>query len=137
RPYTFSPLFDRLHHAAAGYAGGKPGATAEISLSTGEHYTGKGSRELSPETTITLHLPGGGGFFDPFTRDPAAVLADVESGLVSPEHARDAYGVVITADGKGIDAAATSALRAGSDTGQADDFEVHGERSFASLRMFR
>jgi N-methylhydantoinase B len=95
RPYTFSPLFDRLHHPAAGYAGGKPGATADICLSTGEHYTGKGSRELSPETTITLHLPGGGGFFDPLTRDPAAVLADVESGLVSPEQARSAYGVVI------------------------------------------
>jgi N-methylhydantoinase B len=114
RPFTFSPLFDRLHHPAAGYAGGKPGATADIGLSTGEHYAGKGSRELSPETTVTLQLPGGGGFFDPLTRDPAAVLADVESGLVSPDHARDAYGVLVTADGKRIDEAATAALRAAS-----------------------
>ncbi|MEA2586979.1 MAG: N-methylhydantoinase [Thermomicrobiales bacterium] len=110
RPYTFSPLFDRLHHPAAGYAGGKPGATADISLSTGEHYAGKGSRELAPATMITLQLPGGGGFFDPFTRDPAAVLADVESGLVSPEHAHTEYGVVLNAAG-GIDLEATAAIR--------------------------
>jgi N-methylhydantoinase B len=111
RPYTFAPLFDRLYHPAAGYAGGMPGATAEIALSTGEKYTAKGTRELDPDTTITLNLPGGGGFFDPFTRDPAAVLADVESGLVSPEHARTAYGVALTADGQGVDVDGTAALR--------------------------
>jgi N-methylhydantoinase B len=113
RPYTFSPLFDRLHHPAAGYAGGKPGATAGISLSTGEHYAGKGSRELAPDTTITLQLPGGGGFFDPFTRDPDDVLADVQSGLVSAEQARIEYGVVVDSGNIAVEVDATEMLRNG------------------------
>jgi N-methylhydantoinase B len=111
RPFTFSPLFDRLHHAAAGYAGGHSGATAAITLSTGDSYTGKGSRELAPDTLITLDLPGGGGFFDPLLRDPALVFADIESGLVSPAHAREAYGVALMPDGTGVDADETARLR--------------------------
>ncbi|MGH2560402.1 MAG: hydantoinase B/oxoprolinase family protein, partial [Thermomicrobiales bacterium] len=99
RPYRFSPLFDRLHHAAAGYAGGLPGAQAEITLSTGEQITSKGSRELAPGTRITLKLPGGGGYFDPRTRDPLLVQADVQDGLVSVEQAHGAYGVTFGADG--------------------------------------
>jgi N-methylhydantoinase B len=111
RPYRFSPLFDRLHHAAAGYQGGQDGAKAEIILSTGERLASKGSRELAPDTRITLNLPGGGGFFDPFTRDPDAVLADVVAGLVSVEQAAFAYGVVLTAEQTRIDHAATQRLR--------------------------
>src|SRR5262249_49489147 len=106
RPYSFAPLFDRLHHAAAGYGGGKPGATAEIRLSTGALVTGKGTLELPPDAEISLCLPGGGGFFDPLTRDPAAVLTDVRSGIVSAECARDQYGVVVD-DGLEIDREAT------------------------------
>ncbi len=52
---------------------------------------------------------GGGGWGDPFARDPQLVLTDVERGLVSVDGARR-YGVVIV-DGA-VDAAATEALRA-------------------------
>ncbi|MGH2533767.1 MAG: hydantoinase B/oxoprolinase family protein [Thermomicrobiales bacterium] len=97
RPFRFSPLFDRLHHAAAGYGGGLPGANAEITFSTGERITAKGSRQLAPDTRITLQLPGGGGFFDPRTRDPEMVLADVRNGLVSAARARIVYGVPVDA----------------------------------------
>jgi N-methylhydantoinase B len=58
-----------------------------------------------------LQLPGGGGFFDPFTRNPADVLADVESGFVSPERARADYGVALTPDNRSVDSPATAALR--------------------------
>jgi N-methylhydantoinase B len=112
KPFTFSALFDRVHHPAAGYAGGEPGATAEILLSTGERIKRKGARELDPGTVITLHLPGGGGFYDPFTRDPALVLEDVRNGIVSIEQARERYGVVLTPDGERIDEAATAVARA-------------------------
>lgn len=111
RPYRFSPLFDRLHHAAAGYAGGKPGAKAEITLSSGERIESKGAREIAPGTRISLNLPGGGGFFDPLTRDPAAVLADVRNGYVSPDRARADYGVVLNPAGTDVDHAATKVLR--------------------------
>ncbi len=60
---------------------------------------------------------GGGGFGSPRDRDPERVLADVRNGYVSPNHAREAYGVVIHGDpssdpeGLRIDEAATRALR--------------------------
>jgi N-methylhydantoinase B len=111
RPFRFSPLFDRVHHAASGYSGGAPGARASIRLSTGETLSRKGSRELSPDTEITLDLPGGGGFFDPFTRDPERVLEDVRNGLVSPESAERDYGVVIERDQTRVNAVATDARR--------------------------
>ncbi len=52
---------------------------------------------------------GGGGWGDPYARDAALVLDDVNRGLVSAEGAKR-YGVVI-ADGA-VDASATEALRA-------------------------
>ena len=52
---------------------------------------------------------GGGGWGDPFSRDPELVRADVDRGLVTVEGARR-YGVVIE-DGA-VDGPATEALRA-------------------------
>jgi N-methylhydantoinase B len=42
---------------------------------------------------------GGGGYGDPIDRDPAAVAADVSSGLVTTRTASDVFGVVIGDDG--------------------------------------
>jgi N-methylhydantoinase B len=53
---------------------------------------------------------GGGGWGDPYARDPELVRTDVARGLVTPGGARR-YGVVIT-DNHSVDAAATAALRA-------------------------
>jgi N-methylhydantoinase B len=53
---------------------------------------------------------GGGGWGDPYLRDPELVRQDCERRLVSRQGARR-YGVVIDADGN-VDAAATTALRA-------------------------
>jgi len=55
-------------------------------------------------------FPGGGGWGDPLERTPQDVVADVQTGLVSPAAARAAYGVALTADGH--DEAATARLRA-------------------------
>jgi N-methylhydantoinase B len=53
---------------------------------------------------------GGGGWGDPLERDPEAVRRDVIEEFISPESARDDYGVVLSADGT-VDAAATAAHR--------------------------
>lgn len=53
---------------------------------------------------------GGGGWGDPYARDPELVRTDVARGLVTPAGARR-YGVVIT-DDHSVDAAATASLRA-------------------------
>ncbi|MEV6895583.1 hydantoinase B/oxoprolinase family protein [Kribbella sp. NPDC051137] len=55
-------------------------------------------------------IGGGGGWGDPLTRDPERVIADVRNGLVSPETAELAYGVVLT-DGA-LDRKATGDRRA-------------------------
>jgi len=52
---------------------------------------------------------GGGGWGDPFERDPELVLQDVERRLVTAAGAQR-YGVVIDAEGR-VDAAATESLR--------------------------
>jgi N-methylhydantoinase B len=53
---------------------------------------------------------GGGGWGDPFERDPELVRADVLEELVSREAAREQYGVVLR-DDLTIDEAETNALR--------------------------
>jgi N-methylhydantoinase B len=111
RPFTFSGLFDRLHHPAQGFAGGDTGATGAISLEPGGPVTSKGALELEPDTIITLDLPGGGGFYDPMTRDPEAVLTDVVEGIISIEDAQKLYGVAIRPNGDEIDWQTTGTLR--------------------------
>ena len=59
---------------------------------------------------VRLETPGGGGFGDPFTREPARVARDVKLGYVSGEAARRDYGVAVAPDGS-VDEAATASLR--------------------------
>jgi N-methylhydantoinase B len=56
--------------------------------------------------------PGPGGWGDPLERDPARVLRDVGNELISPESARDDYGVVTDPTGRTVDEAATERRRA-------------------------
>ncbi len=53
--------------------------------------------------------PSGGGYGNPLTRDPEAVLDDVLDGYITAEFARDHYGVVI-ANGR-VDEAVTAKRR--------------------------
>lgn len=62
------------------------------------------------DESFLLESTGGGGWGSPYERDPALVLADVEDGYITPEGAREDYGVVL-ADGA-VDEAATAARRA-------------------------
>src|SRR5258706_71774 len=53
--------------------------------------------------------PAGGGYGDPFTRDPARVLADVLDELITPDMARQDFGVAIATGA--VDTAPTAKLR--------------------------
>lgn len=70
-----------------------------------------------PGTTLRVRTPGAGGWGDPATRDPAAVLRDVRDGFVSVTGAAEDYGVVVRGDadedpeGLSVDEAATARLR--------------------------
>jgi N-methylhydantoinase B len=62
---------------------------------------------------------GGGGWGDPFTREPERVLIDVRDGYVTVAGAARDYGVVVVGDpdedpeGLSVDEAATARLRSG------------------------
>lgn len=106
-----SCMYDRTKSPARGFRGGGNGAVGEVILSDGSRPHPKGKYELKPGQTVTLRLPGGGGFFSPMARDPKRVLNDVRQGRVSPEAAREVYGVVVDSLTREVDAAATDAVR--------------------------
>ncbi|HEY3190518.1 MAG TPA: hydantoinase B/oxoprolinase family protein, partial [Solirubrobacteraceae bacterium] len=81
----------------------------EIEFPTPGKVTGQAIRAGD---VVVMQSAGGGGFGDPLARDPERVRRDVRGGYVSPERAREGYGVVLTAAGE-VDAAATAAERAG------------------------
>jgi N-methylhydantoinase B len=72
-----------------------------------------GVQRLSTPARMIAETPGGGGWGDPFSRDPQLVLNDVRDGVISVGTAARDYGVVIGNDGRSIDESGTSALRAG------------------------
>lgn len=96
RPYNVIPNSDRTRFPAEGVAGGRPGLTARINLDSGEGINPKAKTQVSPERSVVMHLPGGGGFGHPFDRDPQAVLQDVLNGYISLEAAEEEYGAVIS-----------------------------------------
>jgi N-methylhydantoinase B len=59
---------------------------------------------------VVFAMPGGGGYGDPYARDPQAVAADVRAGLVSAAAARSLYAVAVDDAGR-LDEAATARLR--------------------------
>ena len=105
---------ERLRFAPWGVAGGTAGATGRVVLNPdtpAERVLPKiDVLALEPGDVLSVRTPGGGGHGHRLERAPAAVLADVMAGLLSREHAREAYGVVLAGDR--VDAPATAALRA-------------------------
>ena len=89
---------DRTLFQPWGVLGGRPGASGSFTLNPGtdrERDLGNtDALRLGQGDVLRIVSPGGGGRGDPFTRDPAAVLRDVQAGLVTPEGARRDYGVV-------------------------------------------
>ena len=124
RRYSIAASADRTRCAAEGAGGGYPGAPARTILDSGETRDFKRTQQVPPDRRVILDLAGGGGYGDPLTRDPQAVLRDVLNGFVSLEAAREDYGVVIRRQASDdetvllpedfvVDEAATSTLRTG------------------------
>ena len=112
RGYNLGPIFDRTRVPAEGYVGGGKGARGAITLSNGRELQDKSQVALAADERFTLQLPGGGGYFDPRTRDVQAVLDDVLDGFVSVEAARADFGVVVDPVSMTVDEEASAALRA-------------------------
>ncbi|GAA2860422.1 N-methylhydantoinase B [Aminobacter niigataensis] len=109
---------DRSLLGCYGVNGGKAGASYQVSVSETD-----GSETVHPGMCDTVTVPvgasitivttGGGGWGDPLQRPVEKVIEDVQCGLVSPESARDDYGVELAGSGRkwAADAAATAARR--------------------------
>lgn len=105
---------DRWFVPPWGVNGGKPGARARKIVEKADgttHIVGNKVEDLAVEAGDVLHFVtwGGGGWGDPFERDPALVAKEIVQGLVTVQGAA-AYGVVIEADGS-VDQAGTEQLR--------------------------
>jgi N-methylhydantoinase B len=120
--WSMSAMYDRLKFRAQGMLGGGPGAAGTFELSDGRQANPKELLFHPSTTRVETALPGGGGYGDPFQRDPKAVLNDIVNGYVSIEAASRDYGVVVTSSKRAdeqislprhfaIDAEATAALR--------------------------
>lgn len=115
----YSLLSDGAIMPPFGILGGESGTPVDsfvINADGTEHRfssPGKvGGHPLSEGDTVILQSAGGGGYGDPLERDVEVVWRDVVDGLITPDSARDMYGVVLDGDGA-IDTAATKAKRAG------------------------
>jgi len=109
--------------APNGVAGGGNGCTGDIVVNEGRAGekrlpTRYADYPLHAGDIFKLDTPGGGGSGNPFRRDPAAVVTDVNEGYVSLEAAKRDFGVALKRDGRRyrLDTAATEKLRAAAAT---------------------
>ena len=98
-PWSVSCIVDRTRYAASGLRGGKPGMAGEVFLEDGLRPNPKAQIELAADQVVHLNPPGGGGYGDPFDRDPELVRQDVAAGYVTPEAAARDYGVAVRFSG--------------------------------------
>ena len=103
-------------HTMQGYCGGKPGAGNVFVVNEGLPEELRVEEAcynvpMPPGAILYAQSGAGGGWGDPFERDPERVRADVRRGYVSLEAARRDYGVVLDPGNFAIDWPATEQLR--------------------------
>ncbi len=110
-------VMDHGRYGPQGVLGGKDGAVNQVTVwRDGEahsppHLSKQQDIPLTSGDRVVVATPGGGGYGDPFKREPQAVLLDVMLERYSLAQAKDWFGVVISDDGTEVDTAATKALR--------------------------
>lgn len=100
----------RYIYPPEGIFGGKNGSKAKF-LKNDENADPSGLTFCEPGDRISFISAGGGGYGNPFERDPEAVERDVQYGYVSIEKAKQDYGVIIEPDSLTIDLEKTRKLR--------------------------
>ena len=95
RDAWFVSTADRARLGCYGIAGGMAGLPYQASVD-GRPLPGMNDdAPMAAGTLLRLRTTGGGGWGDPFEREPELVLLDVVQGLVSVESAERDYGVVV------------------------------------------
>jgi N-methylhydantoinase B len=93
--FAVNAIFDRVANPPKGRDGGGTGAGGWVGLNdpNGTVLRTKGFQVIPKGRRLLLKLPGGGGMGDPKARDPELVKRDVADGLITPQAAREIYGV--------------------------------------------
>ncbi len=111
-------VMDHGRSGPLGALGGADGGLNQVVVEQGgrayrpAHLSKDQDIEIGPGDSVTVSTPGGGGYGDPFARDPGLVARDVIRGYYSRAEAADRFGVALDGAG-GVDAAATARLRRG------------------------
>lgn len=112
---TLTVFSDNRKFAPWGLFGGGSGSPSRYILNPdaeSKELPSKITLKLRPDSVISYRTPGGGGYGSALERDPERVLEDVAQGKVTPDRARDVYGVVLNRSGKAVDLQATRTRRA-------------------------
>jgi len=107
---TIAVQAGRFIYPPQGIFKGKDGAHAKF-LKNSDNADPSGLTFCDPGDQISFISAGGGGYGDPFERDPKAVELDVQYGYVSVEKAKLDYGVIIDPDSFTLDLNSTLELR--------------------------
>jgi N-methylhydantoinase B len=101
---------------AQGLFGGQDGKLNKLKLhlpdGTVRDWGSKEAVEIPKGTVCEVVHGGGGGYGDPLRRDPRLVAREVREGLLSPEWAREVYGVELLANSSEHDEQQTRRVRA-------------------------
>ncbi|MGD9913089.1 MAG: hydantoinase B/oxoprolinase family protein [Rhizobiaceae bacterium] len=110
-------VMDHGRFGPQGALGGRDGMVNSVSVwrdgkaHVPPHLSKEQDIPLKAGDRVAVGTPGGGGYGDPFEREPALVGRDVALGYYTPAQAAELFGVAIV-DGA-VDAAGTSRLRQG------------------------
>jgi N-methylhydantoinase B len=117
-----SMVMDHGRTGPQGALGGADGGVNRVRIVQGsrpyvpEHLSKDQGIQIEAGDLIEVSTPGGGGYGNPFERDPELVARDVARGYYTRSQAKELFGVVIGTDGV-IDAARTAGLRDGARAG--------------------
>ena len=109
-------VMDHGRFGPPGVRGGAAGAPNVVRIHRGaetfvpEHLSKDQDIAIRPGDRVEVMTPGGGGYGDPFGRDPALVARDVRRGYYAPDEAERLWGVALTREGA-VDETETAALR--------------------------
>ncbi len=113
-PSSAISILYKTKSAPWGIDGGREGDPNHIIINPGtdtEEVKGGSYNLLEAGDVLVNNTGGGGGWGNPFERDPARVAHDVRNGFVSLEAAERDYGVAVDPDTFAVDEVRTAARR--------------------------
>ena len=111
-------VMDHGRYGPQGVLGGSNGGVNKVIVQRdGEkyvppHLSKDQDIRIGPGDQIRVSTPGGGGYGNPFERDPQLVARDVERGYYRTEEVKELFGVVLDPKTFEVDSALTKKLRA-------------------------